>query len=113
MKIKHYTEVEASPVQTEGANGVTIRWLISESDGAPNFAMRLFEVKPGGQTPLHAHSWEHEVYILNGKGVVWKEGNEVEVQPGTAVFVPSDEKHCFRNTGKEKLQFLCLIPIVK
>ncbi len=113
MKITHYTEIEASPVQTEGAQGVTIRWLISEADGASNFAMRKFEVEPGGQTPLHAHTWEHEVYILNGEGVVWKEGNEVKVRSGTVVYVPPNEKHCFKNTGKEKLQFLCLIPIDK
>ncbi len=113
MKITHYTEIEASSVQEEGAQGVTIRWLISEVDGAPNFAMRLFEVEPGGKTPLHVHSWEHEVFVLNGEGVVWKEGNEVKVRSGTAVYVPPDEKHCFKNTGTEKLKFLCFIPISK
>ena len=113
MKIAHYTGIEASQVKEEGAQGVTIRWLISETDGAPNFAMRLFEVESGGQTPLHSHSWEHEVYILNGEGVVWKEGNEVAVRSGTAVYVPQNEKHCFKNTGRERLQFLCLIPISK
>ena len=47
------------------------------------------------------------------KREVWKEGDEIKVQSGTAVYVPSDEKHCFKNTGTEKLMFLCLIPISK
>jgi quercetin dioxygenase-like cupin family protein len=111
MKIVHYGDIETAPVQTEGAKGVTIRWLISEADGAPNFAMRLFEVEPEGKTPLHAHSWEHEVFVLEGRGVVWNKGNETAIRAGTAVYVPPDEQHCFKNTGDEKLKFLCLIPI--
>ena len=111
MKIAHYSEIKASPVEMEGAQGVTIRWLISESDGAPNFAMRLFEVEPGGQTPLHAHSWEHELFVLEGNGFVWKEGKEIPIKSGTVIYVPPDEKHCFKNVGNQKLQFLCLIPI--
>ena len=47
MKLKHYTEVELEDVTMEGAEGAKIRWLISEKDGAPNFATRLFEVAPG------------------------------------------------------------------
>lgn len=111
MKIVHYTQIESSPVETEGAQGVTIRWLISESDGAPNFAMRLFEVEPGGQTPLHTHSWEHELFVLEGEGVVWQEGEEMPIQSGTVVYVSPGEKHCFRNKGSQVLRFLCLIPI--
>jgi mannose-6-phosphate isomerase-like protein (cupin superfamily) len=26
------------------------------------------------------------------------------------VFIPSNEKHQFRNTGKKLLKFLCLVP---
>jgi quercetin dioxygenase-like cupin family protein len=111
MKIAHYTEIPAQPVETEGAKGVTIRWLISKDDGAEKFAMRLFEVAPGGQTPLHIHAFEHEVFILKGEGAVWKEGENVPLRPGTAIFVPGGEKHCFRNTGKEPFQFLCLVPV--
>ena len=110
MKILHYTDLEASPVTQEEAEGVTVRWLIAKEDGAPNFAMRLFEVEPGGNTPLHTHDWEHEVYILDGNGVVWKEGNDVAIGPGTTLFVPPGEKHCFKNVGEEVLRFLCLIP---
>ena len=104
-------EMKADPVTTEGAKGVTIRWLIAQEDGAPNFAMRLFEVAPGGTTPLHTHDSEHEVFILDGEGDVWREGKEVRVGPGTAIFVPSGEKHCFMNNGKGVLRFLCMVPV--
>jgi len=111
MKILNYSSLEPDPVKMEGAKDVTIRWLIAKEDGAPHFAMRLFEVKPGGYTPLHQHENEHEVFILEGEGKVWKEGNEETVTPGTAIFVPQHEKHQFINKGQSVLKFICLIPV--
>jgi hypothetical protein len=55
MKVKHYTEVPLE--QVEGMPGVTVRWLVTEADGAPHFAMRVFEVPAGGSTEHHSHSW--------------------------------------------------------
>lgn len=111
MKVLHYEDLEASPVTHEEVTGVTIRWLISKEDGAPNFAMRLFEVEPGGNTPLHTHPWEHEVFVLDGEGAVWKDGEDVPLRAGTAVFVPSEEKHRFKNTGDGVFRFICLVPM--
>ncbi len=87
-----------------------VRWLISKKDGAQNFAMRLFEVKPGGNSPLHQHEWEHEVFILEGEGEL-RGGLEARpLRPGDAVFVPADALHQFNNPGRKTLRFLCLIP---
>ena len=58
MKITNFRDVETEEVSAPGANGVSIRWLISEEDGAPDFALRLFEVKPGGHTPYHKHEMD-------------------------------------------------------
>jgi quercetin dioxygenase-like cupin family protein len=92
---------------------VSIRWLISKRDGAKNFAMRLFEVAPGGNSPWHHHDWEHEMFILEGEGVARKEDGEIEFHAGDAFFVPPGEWHNFINTGKKPLTFLCLIPYLK
>ncbi|MDI6874813.1 cupin domain-containing protein [Candidatus Solincola sp.] len=109
MKIVHYTEV---PAENPGAEtrGVTIRWLISREDGAPNYYMRVFEISPGGYSPPHRHPWEHEVYILSGEGEVVGEEGAKPLRPGTAVFVPGDELHQFKNTGQQLLRFICTIP---
>jgi quercetin dioxygenase-like cupin family protein len=109
MKVKHYSDVPAETVE-QGAEGVTIRWIIAEADGAPNFAMRHFEIAPGGHTPHHAHAWEHEVFILTGTGeVVGPDGPE-PLTPGTVVLVPPAEEHHFANTGDAPLTLLCLVP---
>ena len=75
--------------------------------------MRLFEVAPGGYSPLHTHQWEHEVFILEGEGVAADGEKETQIKSGTVVYVAPEERHQFKNTGSKALKFLCLIPIEK
>ena len=72
--------------------------------------MRLFELKPGGHTPLHTHPHEHEVFIVDGQGIFVCEGKEHPFGPEYVIFVPGGEEHRFINTGDSVLRFLCLIP---
>lgn len=110
MKVVHYEEVAAVPVQQEGASGCRIRCLVGEPDGAPSFTMRQFEIAPGGFTPKHAHAHEHEVFILEGAGLVLDGQQRHTLRPGSVIFVPPHQEHQFQNTGSGPLKFLCLIP---
>jgi quercetin dioxygenase-like cupin family protein len=109
IKIEHYTDTLAEAV--EGVPGVTIRWVIGKQDGAPNFAMRVFEVESGGGSPYHRHDWEHEVFILEGEGAVRHQDREVPVSAGSVVFVPGSVMHQFLNRGQSVLRFICVVPI--
>ena len=106
--VKQYTDVPE--LQAEGLEGVSIRWVIGEDDGAPHFAMRVLEVQEGRATLHHSHWWEHEVYVLDGNGVVLQEDGETAISAGSVVLVPGNEMHQFRNTGQGVLRFICLIP---
>jgi quercetin dioxygenase-like cupin family protein len=110
MKVRHYEKVAQAPVTMEGSSGCQVRWLVDESNGAPNFAMRQFEVAPGGYTPRHSHPYEHEVFVLEGEGVVLEGDAEHPLKAGDFVLVTPDEIHQFRNTGRVALKFLCLVP---
>ena len=109
MKIFDHTEVPAQKAE-EGAKDITVRWLITKDIGAEHFAMRLFEMGSGGYSPYHEHDWEHEVFILEGEGVVKSEQGDIPFGPGSVVFVPPNEPHQFCNTGEKPVKFLCLIP---
>jgi quercetin dioxygenase-like cupin family protein len=109
MRIHHYSDVEAKEAG-EGSSKVKVRWLITKDMGAPNFAMRLFEVEPNGHSPLHTHDWEHEVFVLEGEGAVFSDGEERKFKAGDAVFVLPNEMHQFKNTGKKVLKFICVVP---
>jgi quercetin dioxygenase-like cupin family protein len=112
LKIANYADVEAEEADG-GASNVKVRWVITKEMGAPNFAMRVFEVEPGGYSPLHSHDWEHEVFILEGEGVVVSREGEKKFKRGDVVFVAPNEKHQFRNNGKKLVRFICVVPHMK
>ena len=110
MNLFNYKEVELKTVN-EGASKLKIRWLINREIGAKNFAMRLFEMEPGGYSPLHSHNWEHEVFVLEGNGILVNNTSKKSFKSGDVIYVPPNEMHQFRNEGKKILKFLCLIPL--
>jgi len=110
MKCQKSSDIPISQVEAEGAEGVRIRWLIGKDDGIENFAMRMFELQPGGHTPRHSHRHEHEVFVLEGNGVFFCQGKEHAFESGYVIFVPPQKEHQFRNTGDSTLRFLCLVP---
>jgi len=56
---------------------------------------------------LHANS---EVYILlKGKGRVYIDEDEKELEAGELVFIPKGARQYIVNTGTEELQFLCIV----
>lgn len=111
MKLMPSTEVPLEEVSMEGAKGVKMRWLISQKDNAPNFALRLFEVQEGGFTPYHTHSFEHEVYVVDGEGVFVTEEKDYPFKKGDIIYVDPDMKHQFRNAGQTVMKFLCIVPL--
>jgi len=110
MKVQSIEQHEQTPVTMEGAVGATMRMLVGPQDGAGNFHMRHFEVKPGGYTPHHSHDYEHEILVLAGSGTAKSEQGDRPFKAGDVIFVPANEKHQFINAGEDTLKFICLIP---
>jgi quercetin dioxygenase-like cupin family protein len=110
FKCVHFSKIKLEKPAEAGASGISVRWLIKQEDGAPNFAMRLFELKPRGYSPLHSHDWEHEVYILEGNCKITCENQTAKATADYVVYIPPKTKHQFTNTGKSTLKFLCIIP---
>ena len=108
MLLKDASSVTPQPVQ----DGIRIRWLLTEKEGAPNFAMRVIEIDAGVAFPPHHHPYEHEIYVLEGQGVATTpEGDAGRLEPGKFLLVKPDEVHGYRNTGTTTLKFICVIPL--
>ncbi len=113
MKHMHYTEVEEQIPTEEGVQGTAVRWLISDKDGAKNFAMRVFTIQPGGNTPHHQHDWEHEIFVLEGNGVLRSGEKREPLRPGDFIFIKPGKMHQMRNESGKVFRVLCLIPYKK
>ncbi len=108
MLLKHLNNVPLEPVM----DGIGIRWMLTEKDGAPNFAMRVIEIQPGVRFDPHHHPYEHEIFVLEGEGaLLGPDGPLGDMRPGVALFVPPDAVHGYHNTGQATLKFICVIPL--
>jgi len=106
MYVKNYRDVPSEP---GGSDGLTVRWVINASQGATNFAMRIFELEPGKESPFHRHKNEHEAYVLAGVGELETDEGKAELMEGSVLFIPAQENHRFRNTGDGTLRIVDVI----
>lgn len=109
MIVRHYRQVPAQPVIKEP--GVAVRWLVSELDETPHYALRLYELGLGCATAAHTHYWEHQVFVLAGRGAIIAGGKESPLSEGDVVYVPAGERHQFVNKGRQTFRFLMALPI--
>ena len=107
MNVKRIDSITAETVQS--GVGVTKKVLISHEE-APNFAMRCFEIQPGGSMPNHTNQVEHEQFVLSGSAKIGIGEEIVEVKKDDIVFITADVPHWYRNSGDEPFIFLCLVP---
>ena len=64
---QRYFEYGARPDVSDGA---TVRWLIGAAEQAQDFAMRYFEIMPGGHSAPEDHPYEHGVMVVRGQAKV-------------------------------------------
>lgn len=71
---------------------------------------------PEGSTPEgHVHEAEEEIiYIISGTGKIKSPENDVDLEPGTAVFIPVGLHHAIESYGPGPLQFVTMFspPVV-
>lgn len=110
--IRNLADAPLKSVEMNGVQGVRMAVMVGREDGAPNFALRQFQVEPGGHSPRHSHDYEHEVFIVDGGGTVLLNGKEQSIRAGDVVYVPADHEHQFR-AANGGLKFLCLVPVTR
>jgi mannose-6-phosphate isomerase-like protein (cupin superfamily) len=69
------------------------------------------EVSVGDTFASHRHAPAEIYHVLAGHGRVRLEGREVEVGPGSAVFIPSGRRHGIRNVGDEPLRLFYVLAV--
>ena len=92
------------------AEGMRKGVLLDESDGAPNFAIRRFELDAGASVPEHTNAVEHEQYVLAGEYTVGIDDEEYTVSAGDSLLIPAGVVHWYRNEGDQPGAFLCAVP---
>ena len=113
MILRHADDFPAEEMKKPGFSGITVRYLVSAADENPRCALWLLEFAPGGSTDWHRHQEEHEMYLLEGEGVVVGDDKmKNPVRAGDVIYTLPCENHMIMNTGEGVLKMICAVPIL-
>jgi mannose-6-phosphate isomerase-like protein (cupin superfamily) len=78
-----------------------------KNTGETRFCMLIQVLDPGAVVPIHLHEREEQIlFFYAGHGKATLDETEIEVSPGTTVYVPRQVWHGITNTGAEPLCIL-------
>ncbi|OCW55665.1 cupin domain-containing protein [Hoeflea olei] len=88
-----------------------VQMILSSRTEGEMTAMRAF-VPPGVVTHRHSHPRGQLLFVLDGVGLVQREGGEViEVRAGDAVWFAPDELHWHGATAESPFSYLSVQPV--
>lgn len=106
--VKNAKDVESGlPPKHEDADS----WpLVTPDQGGPEtVAFYLTEIRPEGRALKDVHpNRDHVYYILSGRGAAEVEGEEFDLNPGDAFFIPRNSEHSLEVVDKQTLRFVVL-----
>jgi quercetin dioxygenase-like cupin family protein len=110
MFIGHERSIPGVSAQSPGALNVVKQVMVGPEQGWEGWVMRLFTLTKEGHSPRHTHAWPHINYVVRGRGVLYLNGQEHELEAGSAAYVPGGAEHQFSNTGDQDFAFICIVP---
>lgn len=81
------------------------RVLFGPGNGCEAATQFVGEIPPG-RAPLHSHTYDEVVLVLDGQGVLHAGPDEHPIAAGTCIHLPPGQQHCLENTGQATLRVL-------
>jgi mannose-6-phosphate isomerase-like protein (cupin superfamily) len=96
-----FAEREALPAKPNRE----FRYLVNEDLGCPDVTQFIGLIPPG-RAPMHSHTYDEVIYVVEGEGVLHLGGEETPIAAGTCIHLPPLEEHCLENTGEATMRVL-------
>jgi mannose-6-phosphate isomerase-like protein (cupin superfamily) len=81
------------------------RFLVDHSVGCHDVT-QFVGVIPPGRAPLHSHTYDEIVYVIEGDGILHMNKGESRLGPGSCVHLPPLHEHSLENTGARPMRVL-------
>lgn len=102
---KPFRTVRESEVEATPAGDRTFKLLVNQDIGAHRVTQFVGMIPPG-RAPMHHHTYEEAIYIIEGEGCVHTEGGDATFKAGSSIYLPRLVKHCLENTGSTSIRLL-------
>jgi mannose-6-phosphate isomerase-like protein (cupin superfamily) len=81
------------------------RYLVNQDAGCRDVT-QFVGVIPPGRAPLHSHTYDEVVYVLEGEGVLHIGETETPIAAGSCIHLPPLVMHCLENVGSVPMRVL-------
>ncbi|HEY7546908.1 MAG TPA: cupin domain-containing protein [Blastocatellia bacterium] len=96
----HESERESIPVSDR-----TFKYLVNDEVGCRQITQFLGFIPPG-RAPMHYHTYEEAIYIIEGEGRVHIQGESANFRAGSSIYLPRGVRHSLENTGATAIRLL-------
>jgi len=83
----------------------TFKVLVDREQGCNNVT-QFVGIIPPGRAPMHRHSYEEAIYILEGEGRMLTDEGDGEFSSGASIYLPRYASHSLENTGTANVRLL-------
>jgi mannose-6-phosphate isomerase-like protein (cupin superfamily) len=81
------------------------RYLVNQDAGCPDVT-QFVGVIPPGRAPLHSHTYDEVVYVVEGEGMLHLGERDTPLSPGSCIHLPPLVMHCLENVGSEPMRVM-------
>lgn len=83
----------------------TFKLLAGRELGAERVT-QFIGVIPPGRAPMHHHTYEEAIYIIEGEGRLWVGGDAARFSAGSSIYLPRGVSHSLENIGASDVRLL-------
>jgi len=83
----------------------TFKYLVNQDLGAARVT-QFIGVIPTGRAPLHHHTYEEAIFVIEGEGCVHTEDGDATYKAGSSIYLPRGVRHSVENTGSTNVRVL-------
>jgi mannose-6-phosphate isomerase-like protein (cupin superfamily) len=102
---KPFRTVRESEVEATPAGDRSFKLLVNQDIGAHRVTQFVGMIPPG-RAPMHHHTYEEAIYIIEGEGCVHTEDGDAAFKAGSSIYLPRLVRHCLENTGSTSIRLL-------
>jgi mannose-6-phosphate isomerase-like protein (cupin superfamily) len=81
------------------------RYLVNQDLGCADMTQFIGLIPPG-RAPMHSHTYDEVIYVVEGEGVLHLAGKDTPIAAGSCIHLPPLEEHCLENTGESVMRVL-------
>ncbi len=100
-----FLTVRESDQKPIAAGDRTFKFLVNQDVGARRVTQFVGLIPPG-RAPMHHHTYEEAIYIIEGEGRVWTSDGSADYKAGSSIYLPRGVSHSLENTGTTDIKLL-------